>query len=986
MEDSSSGREALQRLVEHFGRSLPALKSSSYNETQVRREFIDPLFEALGWDVDNKQGYAEAYKDVIHEDAIKIGGYTKAPDYCFRIGGSRKFFVEAKKPSVNIKDDPEPAYQLRRYAWSAKLPLSILTDFEEFAVYDCRFKPAHTDGASAGRVQFFTYEDYLGKWDEIASVFSRDAVLKGSFDRYAESNKAKRGTAEVDAAFLKEIEGWRDALAHNLALRNPNLTTRELNFAVQATLDRIIFLRICEDRGAENYGRLMALQNGPDVYKRLMGLFREADERYNSGLFHFEQERGRQEAPDSLTPSLSIDDKVLKDILKNLYYPESPYEFSVLPADILGQVYEQFLGKVIRLTAGHQAKVEDKPEVKKAGGVYYTPTYIVDYIVKNTVGKMLEGKTPAQVGGRRGGALSPPARTIAPGGHGDPPLRILDPACGSGSFLLGAYQYLLTWYRDRYVEDGPAKWAKGKEPRIYQGAGGEWKLTTAERKRILLNHIYGVDIDSQAVEVTKLSLLLKVLEGETQESINSQLKLFHERALPDLANNIKCGNSLIGSDFYKGKQPDLFNEEETTRVNAFDWEDEFPEVFRVREKPVGKGNGKAFTTEDTKDTEKEDSHGEEERTGGFDVVIGNPPYLFGEYHDPITKHHLKQTYKLAREQYDTYSLFLEKGLALTRVAGRFSMIVPDSLLARDLASDCRALLLKEGLERVYHCGAVFQAAVSAAVVVCCRGSQPSLIASDIRDGDRALTEHYCSRGRFVLAQGRRLLMHSSDVEALVVEKMLRANGVLGQAIVVSRGEEIGKRDSHSMGFPLLAGEDVSRYFTSAPSRFIGTIRKSSSNYASPKIIVVKTGAKVVASLDERSLTTIQSIYNLHMSESDIDPKYVLGILNSRAVAYYVRRTFTDYKLLFPQLNQTTLEGIPIHLPDLSLNADKSSHDRMVSLVDQMLSLHKRLQAARTEQDKTPLQRQIAATDKEIDRLVYDLYGLTEDEIRIVEGT
>jgi type I restriction-modification system DNA methylase subunit len=255
------------------------------------------------------------------------------------------------------------------------------------------------------------------------------------------------------------------------------------------------------------YGRLQALLNGEHTYRRLYQLFREADQRYNSGLFYFQKEKDRVESPDDLTPELEIDDAVYKRIIRRLYYPDSPYEFSVLPADILGQVYEQFLGKVIRLTEGHQAKVEDKPEVKKAGGVYYTPTYIVDYIVKNTVGKLLENKTPKQVA----------------------KLRILDPACGSGSFLIGAYQYLLDWHRDWYSDNDPKKWASGRNPAIYQGPGGEWKLTTTERKRILLQNIYGVDIDAQAVEVTKLSLLLKVLEGESEQTLATQLR-FSSRA------------------------------------------------------------------------------------------------------------------------------------------------------------------------------------------------------------------------------------------------------------------------------------------------------------------------------------------------------------------------------------------------------------------------------------------------------------------------
>ena len=384
-----SAPKEIDWLVERFKLNLEAYRSGQYNETQLRREFLDPFFTALGWDVENKQAYAEAYKDVIHEDAIKVGGATKAPDYCFRIGGTRKFFVEAKKPSINLKDEISPAYQLRRYAWSAKLPLSILSDFEEFAVYDCRVKPASADTAANARTLYIEYEQYPERWEEVASIFSREAVLKGSFDKYAESTRAKKGTAEVDDAFLKEIESWRDTLARTIALRNTELTQRELNFAVQRTIDRMIFLRICEDRGIETYGALMALQNGEHVYKRLCEVFHRADEKYNSGLFHFRKEKDRLEEPDELTPGLNIDDKPLKEIIRNLYYPDSPYEFSVLPADILGQVYEQFLGKVIRLTAGHRAVVEDKPEVKKAGGVYYTPTYIVDYIVKNTVGALL---------------------------------------------------------------------------------------------------------------------------------------------------------------------------------------------------------------------------------------------------------------------------------------------------------------------------------------------------------------------------------------------------------------------------------------------------------------------------------------------------------------------------------------------------------------------------------------------------------------------
>ena len=675
-------------LVELFERNIESYKSNNFNETQVRREFLDPFFTELGWDVENKRGYAEAYKDVIHEYSQKTADSVEAPDYCFRIGGTRKFFIEAKKPSVNLKNDIHPAFQLRRYAWSAKLPLSILTDFEEFVVYDCRIPPKKNDKASTARVIYYNYKDYIEKWNDIESIFSREAVLKGSFDKYAETNKSKRGTAEVDDTFLKVIEEWREFLARNIALRNSNLTTRELNYAVQKTIDRIIFLRICEDRGIEEYGQLLNVLNGANVYKRMIQIFTRADEKYNSGLFHFEIEKGRAESPDELTPQLEIDDKILKEIIKNLYYPESPFEFSVLPADILGQVYEQFLGKVIRLTEGHHAVIDDKPEVKKAGGVYYTPTYIVKYIVENTLGKIL---TPPS------SSLSPESDSLEKGRSSKvstpkavSKIKVLDPACGSGSFLIEAYQYLLDWHLKIYTsnEETIQKSLFCKNPVIYQAANGEYRLTTAERKRILLNNIYGVDIDSQAVEVTKLSLLLKVLEGESEESLNAQLRMFHERALPDLGDNIKCGNSLIGPDFYNQMEMQFLDDEEKLRINVFDWDTEFKEIMDK---------------------------------GGFDVVIGNPPYvrqeLLGKFKD-----YFESNYKVYNGTADLYSYFIERAVNLLKKDGYFSYIVSNKWIRANYGIQLRDWMKKQNLSELVDFGdlSVFKPATTYPCIITIR--------------------------------------------------------------------------------------------------------------------------------------------------------------------------------------------------------------------------------------------------------------------------
>jgi len=483
MISKEEAHKKIASLIERFEEQKEFYKRSDYNETLTRRDFIDPFFKALGWDIDNEQGYAESYREVIHEDKIKIGGATKAPDYSFRLGGGKRlFFVEAKKPSVLIRDEITPAYQVRRYGWSAKLPISIITDFEEFAIYDCTKKPNLTDKASHGRIKYLTYNNYLHEFDFLWDTFSKEKVLKGSFDKFVQSDKQKKGTSTVDREFLISLDTWRTYLANNIALRN-NIDEDELNFVVQHIIDRLIFLRIAEDRSVESYGNLQDTIKSGDYYQNLLKQFHTADQKYNSGLFDFSK--------DKLSGNIEIDNKIIKSIINDLYYPVSPYEFSVISVEILGSAYEQFLGKTISLSKSGRAVIEEKPEVRKAGGVYYTPQYIVEYIVKNTVGKLIENKTPKDIS----------------------KIKIVDPACGSGSFLIGAYQFLLQHHKDYYTNNG--KPSKGSKDNPLTPDGN---LTTAEKKRILLNNIFGVDLDANAVEVTKLSLLLKCMEVKLKQA------------------------------------------------------------------------------------------------------------------------------------------------------------------------------------------------------------------------------------------------------------------------------------------------------------------------------------------------------------------------------------------------------------------------------------------------------------------------------------
>ncbi len=1011
-------------LIARFERDRDRYAAGQYNETELRREYLDPFFRALGWDVDNSQGYSERYKQVVHEDSIRVAGKAAAPDYAFRIGGVRKFFVEAKKPAVNLREDVSPAYQLRRYGWSAKLPLSILTDFEEFAVYDCRIRPNRDDKASQARIMYLTYKDYPARWDELIGLFSPDAIMRGAFDAYAESQKPRRGTAEVDDAFLTEMDEWRVMLARNLALRNPDLTQRQLNFAVQRTIDRIIFLRIAEARGIEPEGSLFELARGRGVYDNLRVLFEQADQKYNSGLFHFHREKGR-EHPDELTLNLHVDDDTLRTIISRLYYPQSPYELSVLPVDILGQVYERFLGKVIRLTAGHRARVEEKPEVRKAGGVYYTPTYIVEHIVRHTVGRLLEGRDPDSAA----------------------ELRILDPACGSGSFLIGAYQYLLDWHLDWYTAHDPEKHARRRPARVYRDESGEWRLTLDEKKRILLSAIYGVDIDPQAVEVTRLSLLLKVLEGERLDEAQQMALITTERLLPDLDSNIKCGNSLIGPDYYtlNPQQMDMFDEEEMYRLNVFDWEQAFPAIMQ---------------------------------RGGFDAVIGNPPYIriqaMKEW-APVEVEYYKRVYHAASKgNYDVYVVFVEKGLSLLNAHGRLGYILPHKFFNAKYGQPLRELISQGNhLGEIIHFGAeqVFSGATTYTCLLFLDKAGNDefryVEAHDLaawrsngqaREGTLKAEKATAAEWNFVVGRGVELFERLSqmpvklgDVADIFVGLQTSADSVFIFEYVRDEGELVCVKNRYGSEIllergilkPFLKDYTVSTYAIPEVKHWLLFPYRLSSGKARlfsaeelateyPRAWRYLNQEASILKARERGKWSHQHWYAFgrtqNLTEMD-DPKlivqvislngryafdntgiyftgggngpyygirymspqnphsihYLQAVLGSRVLDFYHHQISTTFRGGYWSYSKRYLEQLPIRTIDFSDPADVARHDRMVALVERMLDLHKRLNAARTPQDKEVLQRQIDATDRQIDALVYELYGLTADEIAIVEA-
>ena len=958
-------REIIADLVARFNSNKEFYTTSKlYKEEEAKVEFINPMMEALGWDVHNKQGLGPNFKEVVFEESLAVGKETKAPDYSFRLGGQLIYYLEAKKPSINIKDDRSPAFQARRYGWSAKIPIVILTDFEEFAVYETTSKPKEHERASTNRVLYYSCDEYVEKWDEIYSLFSKEAVLKELFQKFVDDNtsKTKRGTQSIDDEFLKDIEKWRLILARNIALRNKDLSISELNLSVQLIIDRIVFFRMAEDRGIERYQTLYKLSESENIYKQLCEVFKKADLKYNSGLFHFNFTPDYSEFVDNITLNLNIDDGVFKEIFADLYYPKSPYEFSVISPEILGNIYENFLGSVIRLTPSHQAKIEQKPEVKKAGGVFYTPQYIVDYIVDNTVGELIKGKTPNQIA----------------------KLKILDPACGSGSFLLRAYQKLLDYHLEYYLN-----LKKAPKEVYYIGKDNVPRLTIREKKRILTNNIYGVDIDVNAVEVTKLSLLLKVLEDENKDVLEAQQKLYQEKVLPNLSSNIKCGNSLITTDIIEQEE---LSHEEILELNPFDWEVEFPHIFANE---------------------------------GFDAVIGNPPYGYHEIHSEITKKYLKKKYDSSKGSFEHYFLFYELSLSLLNNNGVHGFIVPVTWISIPSASSLRKFILDNYSikELSWFNYFVFKNAKVNTLISIIKKSNIKKTNVKIFNSQNLLKpseERNYSQNRFITLDYTINIFENED-EMRILEKIIKNSIQLKDTAKPCSGYnpyEKGKGKAPNGGVQTkqtvkdkpyhsnqklgddwkleIIGRDLSRYHLKITGDrwvkygpWLAAPRKPE-NFNGIRLLV----QEITGGENKRIVSTYfddELYYSRDVIPIKVDSKekafLILGILNSNLITWYHhKRNPKSQKVLFPKILVSDLKKLPLpNFIDWNNLNDGVEHD-IIGLVEKILELNNIFTTCKTPKEQKLLKIQIDNIDKQINKKVYELYCLTQEEIIIIENS
>lgn len=581
---------------------------NAYNETECRDEYINPLLECFGWDVQNSQGKLPQYKEVVVE---KFSNSSERPDYTLTLNGVSKLFVEAKKPSVDIVVEVEPAMQARKYGWNANHAMTILTNFEDMLIYDTTCKPEPDDNARTSLYRKYYFEEYAKKYDEISALISKESVYSGTYDKFVEESfqKSDKYSTKIDEIFLEQINSWRVELGKYLYTNNAKYKDeRVLNDVVQEFINQIIFLRICEDRKLPLYKKLYEMiEDKTELQKVLTDTFKAADKKYNSGLFKGEN------------PIFDLNADVIFNMIEMLYYPKTPYLFNVIEPSVLGKIYESFLAERLIISDGN-VTLAKKNEYKNRS-VVSTPIEIVKYMVKNTLEPICDGKAPTDIC----------------------KLKISDISCGSGVFLEEAYQFLVDYCEKWYEENEPTY--------LLEMNDGKKKLPLVDKRKIMTNCIYGVDIDIHAVEVSKFSLLLKLLEDETEPSVKAI-----DPILPNLDENILAGNSLVSNADISGMDLSI---DELINIAPFDWN-----MINNGEK--------------------------------FDVILGNPPYvktedinvLYGDTEISI----YKNKYKTAYKQFDKYYLFMERALELLKSSGKFCYIVPNKFYKIASGQELRNLI------------------------------------------------------------------------------------------------------------------------------------------------------------------------------------------------------------------------------------------------------------------------------------------------------
>lgn len=951
----------IKDLILNFQKNENHYLSPTYSEAEVRQEYIDPFFTALGWDVGSKINKNPHEREVVIEktQSQEDSFSKKRADYAFYIAPNFKkevFFVEAKKPSRTLRLNKEDYFQTAKYGYNSGTGISILFDFEEFVMIDCRFKP-DKDTVLATQIKYYKYTDFLEEeaFSEIFYLFSREAVATGKLQNYIQQLPAPKKVAKsrqlklniagqltIDQDFLNFVEEARVHIAQAVYNNHPQLKNYELTEAVQKILDRLVFIRFLEDKSIEAEYIIQKIHTSPYPWNKFVEESKRLESKYNSIVF----KKAFFDKEDFLDKNNTDFNETIIDFLAS----ESPYNFNYIPIEIIGNIYERFLGKTIEIEE-NKVKIDLKPAVRKAGGVFYTPSYIVDYIIQNTIGKQIEDKSPKEIA----------------------KLTFADISCGSGSFLIGIFDYLIQYHQNYYFKN-PTE--AQKEGCIYDEDTATWKLSLNQKKQILLNNVYGVDIDHQATEVAQMSLLLKLLEHENLFTTSQQQSLFvADKILPTLSENIKSGNSLIGKDVvFQGKMT-FDNYEEELKINPFDFEPAFPKVFK---------------------------------NGGFDAIVGNPPYVsirnITEFNSDEIKKYYSLNYKTAFKGYDLYVLFFELALLKLNKGGLLGYITPNKFATLDYGLKLRQLLLDKykikEITDVSNLNLFDNASVYPYITIVEKFVEKEykirINKVKVKDDLYSLknVKEFLNTS-FINSSNYNISLNEKEINFkncnLLKEVCKVQSGTTGFLATVTKDCIF---DNSENGLDFIVTGSIDRYDIN-----LGDIRYINKKFLKPKLqnidnkitkgkwelfsnkkIVIGGMTKVIeACYDNIGYAVGVGVYCLN--EFKINEFFLLGILNSKIITYFFINEFEAKHLAggYLAINVGQLEQLPI-----PKEYSKEQEDKMISLVNQMLESKQREKEATSDREKEYLVDHIKSLDYQIDHLVYEMYGLSDEEIEVIK--
>jgi type I restriction-modification system DNA methylase subunit len=953
-------KQQLEFLIKKYRQIIADKRINKYNEENTKAEFIEPLFEILGWDVRNR-----SYQDeVTREEKIS----KNRVDYSFRINGIPKFFLEAKALRENL-DNEEFIKKAITYSWNKGCTWAVLTDFESVKIFNAEWQ---TEDLFQNHLKTIQYYEFVDRYQEL-SLLSKDSFEKGLLDKEAEKwgKRTKRGP--VDEQLLLDFTYFRNLLYKNIRKINRfDISQNDLEESVQRILDRLIFIRNCEDREIEERQLISNLREWEnkgkgELIKKIREVFEYFDNHYNSKIFAKHQ-----------CDSLEIDNKILYEIIERLYYTPDravSYDFSAIEADVLGNIYEQYVGLLKR---GEKRAVLTENEIRrKHHGIYYTPTYIVDFIVRNTLGNLLEHKKT------------------------DPyKIRILDPACGSGSFLIKAFDVFNDYYRKRDKDYSQTQLDLDVQSGTY---------TT--KTRILQNNIFGVDLDKQAVEIAQLNLLLKIAEKAQR--------------LPLLNKNIKQGNSLIEYSFEQEDMP-------------LNWKSQFPEIIQQ---------------------------------GGFDVIIGNPPYIRSQTAAEKDKKYYKDNYISAKGRYDIYVLFIERSLRLLKKDGLLGFIIPNKFTQAEYGEPIKKFIMDNFWLRIFVDFGdlkVFEEATTYPSIIVVQNSKPTSkstymkvkqLTPQLKSSiyENIQKEHYeddlvqvfsfeqksLNNWNFVSPTNLRIIkkiennckMVLKDIRDQIYEGLITGNNNIF-FVKKEQAEKLGIEPEllkpvpkarnvrkykinweeeyviypytmdNNKAIPVSIGRYKNVYEYLFPHRLdlrkrpcIIEANKSWFELCRPRVTNWFTQDKIITpnlapsnsfAYDFADNEAKQYFYLDHdcygitlKNKDRPNYLYVLGILNSLVVEFLIKQSSPMFSGGFYKYHTQYLDPIPI--PKIDNKKKSATKKQIIEMVTSIMHLNKEMRHLNQRTDKaSELGNKIRDLEYKIDLEVFELYGLTKDDRITIE--